>query len=224
MMTEWDVVARSLVALIAGGAIGLERTFHGRAAGLRTYALVCFGSALLVAASQYEVFANTHGGGEVTRVIQGIVTGIGFLGAGVIVKEGFSVRGLTTSASIWVASAIGVVIGVGSYLTGAVGSVATLIALALLRQLEDRIPVQSFVHVEVEFERTRAPDEDAFRELVRRHGFEMREISYRLHGSPPLVEYRTVIWSNRADDVRALQQSLLAMPEVANFRLAPSRD
>jgi putative Mg2+ transporter-C (MgtC) family protein len=150
--------------------------------------------------------------------------GIGFLGAGVIVKEGFSVRGLTTSASIWVASAIGVVIGVGSYLTGAVGSVATLIALALLRQLEDRIPVQSFVHVEVEFERTRAPDEDAFRELVRRHGFEMREISYRLHGSPPLVEYRTVIWSNRADDVRALQQSLLAMPEVANFRLAPSRD
>ena len=224
MMTEWDVVARSLAALIAGGAIGLERTFHGRAAGLRTYALVCFGSALLVAASQFEIFANTHGGGEVTRVIQGIVTGIGFLGAGVIVKEGFSVRGLTTSASIWVASAIGVVIGTGSYVTGMIASVATLIALALLRQLEDLLPVQSFIHVEVEFDRSRALDETAFRALIERHGFAMREIAYRLHGSPAVVEYRTVVWSNQADGVRALHMSLLAMPEVVQFRLAPSRD
>ncbi len=223
-MTEWDVVVRSLVALIAGGAIGLERSFHGRAAGLRTYALVCFGSALLVAASQYEVFANTHGGGEVTRVIQGIVTGIGFLGAGVIVKEGFSVRGLTTSASIWVASAIGIVIGIGSHLSGAVASVATLIALATLRRLEDRLPSQSFVHVEVEFERARAIDEAAFRDLVRRHGFAMREMSYRLHGSPPLVQYRTVIWSSRPDNVSALQRTLLEMQAVAHFRLSPSRD
>jgi putative Mg2+ transporter-C (MgtC) family protein len=224
MMNEWDVVARTLAALVAGGSIGLERSFHGRAAGLRTYALVCFGSALLVAVSQYEVFANTHGGGEVTRVIQGIVTGIGFLGAGVIVKEGFSVRGLTTSASIWVVSAIGVVIGTGSYLTGVVAAVATLLALAVLRRLEDRLPTQTFIHLEVGFERANALDDVRFRELVRSHGFLMRDISYRLYGTPPLIEYRTVIWSNQPDDVRALEQSLLAKPEVVHFRLAPSRD
>jgi len=85
-MNEWEVVARTLAALVAGGAIGLERSYHGRAAGLRTYALVCFGSALLVAVAQFDVGAGAHGRGEVTRVIQGIVTGIGFLGAGVIVK------------------------------------------------------------------------------------------------------------------------------------------
>jgi putative Mg2+ transporter-C (MgtC) family protein len=224
MMNEWDVIARAVAALVAGGAIGLERSYHGRAAGLRTYALVCFGSALLVAAAQYEFFSNTHGGGEVTRVIQGIVTGIGFLCAGVIVKEGFTVRGLTTSASIWVASAIGVVIGAGSYLTGAEAAVVTLIALAVLRRVEDRLPAQSFVHFEVGFDRARAMDEDRFRQLIQRHGFSMRDLSYRLQGQPQLLEYRTIIWSNKPDGVRALEQSLLAQPEVVHFWISPSRD
>ena len=224
MMNEWDVIARTIAALIAGGAIGLERSYHGRAAGLRTYALVCFGSALLVAAAQYEIFSSAHGDGEVTRVIQGIVTGIGFLGAGVIVKEGFTVRGLTTSASIWVASAIGVVIGAGSYLTGAEAAVVTLIALAVFRRLEDRLPVQSFVHFEVGFERAHAMDEDRFRELIRSHGFEMRDLSYRLQGQPQLLEYRTIIWSNQPGRIKALEQSLLAQPQIVHFRIAPSRD
>ena len=100
-MNEWDVSGRMLAALVAGGLIGLERTYRGRAAGMRTYALVAFGSALLVAAAQYDLVSLTHGDGDPTRVIQGIVTGIGFLGAGVIVKEGFSVHGLTSAASIW---------------------------------------------------------------------------------------------------------------------------
>src|ERR1700681_2775382 len=124
-MTEWDVTARMVAALLAGGLIGLERTYHGRAAGLRTYALVAFGSALLVAATQYDLVGATHGGGDPTRVIQGIVTGVGFLGAGVIVKEGFSVRGLTTAASIWVVSSVGVAMGAGLFLTGAIASALT---------------------------------------------------------------------------------------------------
>jgi putative Mg2+ transporter-C (MgtC) family protein len=223
-MNEWDVIARTVAALFAGGAIGIERSFHGRAAGLRTYALVCFASALLVAAAQYEFNAPTHGAGEVTRVIQGIVTGIGFLGAGVIVKEGFTVRGLTTSASIWVASAIGVVIGSGSYLTGAESAVVTLIALAILRRLEDRLPAQSFVHVDVTFERAAAMDEERFRQLVAGHGFGMREISYRLSENPPRLEYRAIIWSNRPDGVSALETSLLARPEVVQFSIMPTKD
>jgi putative Mg2+ transporter-C (MgtC) family protein len=223
-MNEWDVVARTVAALVAGAAIGLERSYHGRAAGMRTYALVCFGSALLVAGAQYELFSNTNGGDGVTRVIQGIVTGIGFLGAGVIFKEGFTIRGLTTSASIWVASAIGVVIGAGSYLTGAEACVVTLIALALFRHLEDRLPAQSFVHFAVGFDRGRAMDEDELRQLIQRHGFSLRELSYQLHGESQLLEYRTVIWSNKPGGVRALEQSLLAQPQVINFRIAPSRD
>lgn len=223
-MNEWDVIARTLAALAAGGVIGLERSFHGRAAGLRTYALVCFGSALLVAGTQYEIFANGGDEGGTTRVIQGIVTGIGFLGAGVIVKEGFTVRGLTTAASVWVASAIGVVIGAGSYWTGMEACIVTLVALALLRRLEDLVPSQSYVHLEVGFHRSRAMGEDALRELIRRHGFAMRDVSYHLHQDSQLLEYRTVIWSSKVGGVRTLEESLLTEPGVVRFRLSPSRD
>ena len=223
-MNEWDVIARTVAALFAGGAIGLERSFHGRAAGLRTYALVCFGSALLIAAAQYEFSADVHGFGEVTRVIQGIVTGIGFLGAGVIIKEGFAVRGLTTAASIWVAAAIGIVIGSGSYLTGAEASVVTLVALAVLRHLEDRLPAQAYVHVEVSFDRSRAMDEPGFRELVKSHDFEMGELAYRLYDHSTRLEYRAIVWSTRQDAIRALEAALLARPDVVEFSLTPTRD
>ena len=114
-MQDYELLLRPLAALLAGALVGLERSYHGRAAGLRTYALVCLGSALLVALADELMRGPAGGLGDSTRVIQGIVTGVGFLGAGVIVKEGFSVRGLTTAASIWVISAVGVVIGAGFY-------------------------------------------------------------------------------------------------------------
>src|SRR5205814_3702900 len=117
-MLEHELLLRPLAALLAGALVGLERSYRGRAAGLRTYALVCLGSALLMVLSEQLTRGTTGGAGDSTRVIQGIVTGIGFLGAGVIIKEGFSVRGLTTAASIWVISAVGVVIGAGYYLLG----------------------------------------------------------------------------------------------------------
>ena len=221
MITEWDVVARTFAALIAGGAIGLERSYHGRAAGLRTYALVCFGSALLVAGTLFAYAGNAD---AATRVIQGIVTGIGFLGAGVIVKEGFTVRGLTTAASIWVVSAIGVVLGSGTYVAGIEASVVTLTALALLRRLEDRLPSQVYVHFEIGFERAHAMDEAQLRQLLEGHGFALRDLSYRLHQESQLLEYRMVIWSARPGDAGSLEQSLLAQPEVVHFRISPSRD
>src|SRR5690242_14681160 len=148
-MTEHDLLLRPLLALVAGGLVGLERSFHGRAAGLRTYALVSFASALLVGVAQSLSPAAGDGNTNVARVIQGIVTGIGFLGAGVIVKEGFSVRGLTTAASVWVASAIGIAFGAGSLLAGTVGVVLTLGALSLLTVVEDRLHVQLYAHCRV---------------------------------------------------------------------------
>ena len=157
-------------------------------------------------------------------MIQGIVTGIGFLGAGVIVKEGFSVRGLTTAASIWVMSAIGVVFGAGMWLSGATASLFTLMALATLRQVEDRVHVQSFVHCWVSFKRDRILDEEWLQELVRQCGFAITELSYRLDGRAQLFEYRTVMWSANSAGARELERSLLAEPDVFDFRISPSRD
>jgi putative Mg2+ transporter-C (MgtC) family protein len=222
-MNEWEAIVRTIVALVAGGAIGLERSYHGRAAGLRTYALVSFGSALLVAGGQYELF-STRDSGEVTRIIQGIVTGIGFLGAGVIVKEGFSVRGLTTAASIWVASAIGIVLGAGSYWMGLAATAVTLVALTILRQIEDRLPSQTFVHFEVGFRRASAMDEERLRELIRHYGFTISEFAYRLDARSQSLEYRGVIWSNAAGGLQELERGLLALPDVLHFRMSPRRE
>ena len=222
-MNEWEAIVRTLAALVAGGAIGLERSYHGRAAGLRTYALVSFGSALLVAGGDFQFYA-THDGSEVTRIIQGIVTGIGFLGAGVIVKEGFSVRGLTTAASIWVASAIGVVLGGGSYWIGFAAAIVTLVALTILRGVEDRLPSQTFVNFVVGFDRAKPMDEARLREIIRQCGFHVSDVAYRLDAATQSLEYRAVIWSKGRGGLQQLEQALLTVPDVVHFRMSPRRE
>jgi putative Mg2+ transporter-C (MgtC) family protein len=106
------MAVRLLAALVAGSLIGYERSFHGRPAGFRTHALVCTASSVPMLVTVYEAHwmrASEHLVQiDPTRMAQGIMTGIGFLGAGVIIKEGLSVRGLTTAASIWITSAIGI--------------------------------------------------------------------------------------------------------------------
>jgi putative Mg2+ transporter-C (MgtC) family protein len=223
-MPEHELLLRPLAALLAGALVGLERSYRGRAAGLRTYALVSLGSALLITLAD-ELSRGPAGGlGDSTRVIQGIVTGIGFLGAGVIVKEGFSVRGLTTAASIWVISAVGVVIGAGFYVLGAIGTALTLALLSILRTVEDRLHSQSFVHCHLSFRRDQLGDEDWLRKLVAEHGFCITEISYRLDSRTASFEYKFVMWSADPHACGNLTRTLLALPTVTDFRLSPSRD
>jgi len=127
----FEILFRLVAALAAGSLIGLERSHRGRPAGFRTHALVCLASSLLMLVTVYEThwfpdIANARVILDPTRMAQGIMTGIGFVGAGAIIKEGFTVRGLTTAASIWVTAAIGILTGIGFYFAAVVG---TLLAL-----------------------------------------------------------------------------------------------
>jgi putative Mg2+ transporter-C (MgtC) family protein len=221
---EYELLLRPLLALLAGALVGLERSYRGRAAGLRTYALVCLGSALLVVLGEELAHGPAGGPGDSTRIIQGIVTGIGFLGAGVIVKEGFSVRGLTTAASIWVISAVGVVIGAGFYVLGAIATALTLALLSILRTVEDRLHSQSFVHCHLSFRRDQLGDEVWLRKLVTEHGFSITELCYRLDSRTASFEYKFVMWSADPTACGNLARSLLALPNVTDFRISPSRD
>src|SRR5262249_5306752 len=135
---------RILGALLIGGLIGLERSFHGRPAGCRRHALVCVASALLMLVTVYQnqwmpQVAHDAIRTDPTRMAQGIMTGIGFLGAGVIFKEGLTVRGLTTAASIWITAAIGILIGIGFYFPAILGAVITLAVLAIFRFIESKL-------------------------------------------------------------------------------------
>jgi putative Mg2+ transporter-C (MgtC) family protein len=223
-MTDYEMLLRPVAALAAGALVGLERSYRGRAAGLRTYALVCLGSAVLVVFGEMVLHGPGGGVGDSTRIVQGIVTGIGFLGAGVIVKEGLSVRGLTTAASIWVISAVGVVIGNGFYALGAVATVLTLALLSVLRTIEDRMPSQSFVHCHLSFRRDEISDEAWLRKLVAEHRFTITDLSYRLDCTAERFEYKFVMWSIDPLASRNLARTLLALPKVVDFRISPSRD
>jgi putative Mg2+ transporter-C (MgtC) family protein len=101
-----------------------------------------------------------------TRMAQGIMTGIGFLGAGVIFKEGLTVRGLTTAASIWVTASIGILVGIGFYLPAAVGTLATIIVLSAFRAIEMRLPTEFYAHHTLKFLREAVIPEEELRKLV----------------------------------------------------------
>ena len=122
MAADGIVILRLVLAAVLGGLVGLEREVNGREAGVRTYLLVSLGSALIMILSQYLAFGLTGNGGAVRvdpgRIAAQAVTGIGFLGAGVIIRYGNSIRGLTTAACMWVTCAVGLSIGAGYYLYG----------------------------------------------------------------------------------------------------------
>jgi putative Mg2+ transporter-C (MgtC) family protein len=133
-----DNLFRLALAAVLGGAIGFEREYREREAGLRTHLLVCVGSALFTIISAYGFHDFLTSGDQVvrtdpTRIAAQVVTGIGFLGAGAIIRQGLSIRGLTTAATLWVAAAIGMAAGAGYYPGAIIGTVITLVALWPLR-------------------------------------------------------------------------------------------
>lgn len=224
-----EMVFRLLAAVLVGGLIGLERSYHGRPAGFRTHTLVCTASSLLMLVTVYEAlwFApqiSVRVALDPTRMAQGIMTGIGFLGAGVIVKEGLSVRGLTTAASIWITAAIGILMGIGFYFPAAVATALTLGTLSLFRWIELQMPMQAFSQLSVRFAREAVMPEDDLRELMRGHGLKVASLTYRLTGEGKYFEYRGVLSTLDAGNVRKLSETLRANPAVAEFRLAPTGD
>jgi putative Mg2+ transporter-C (MgtC) family protein len=137
-MTLLDQLLRLGVAVIAGGALGLNRKVDGKAAGMRTHALVSLGAALTVLAAELIVGPAQSDQGAVTRAMQGVISGIGFIGAGAILKgsDRRMVRGLTTAASIWVAAALGVASGAGYWQTALLATALGLIVLVGGRSVE----------------------------------------------------------------------------------------
>ncbi len=225
---DLEILLRLLVAVLAGALIGYERSYHGRPAGFRTHALVCTASSLLMLVPEYEArwvrLASDSIRLDPTRMAQGIMTGIGFLGAGVIVKEGPSVRGLTTAASIWITAAIGILAGVGFYFPLAVSVTLTLGILSLFRRIEALIPTEAYYQFDVRFTRTGAMMEDALRALIERHGFSIANFSYRLDGEGRVRRHNMVLRTMDRSSASRLSDALEANETVLEFRISPTGD
>jgi putative Mg2+ transporter-C (MgtC) family protein len=224
-----DILKHLLAALAAGAFIGTERSFHGRAAGFRTHALVCVASSMLMLVSVYQAYwfpvSSTDGVRmDPTRMAQGIMTGIGFLGAGVIFKEGMTVRGLTTAASIWSTAAIGVLMGTGLYKAGAIATIIIFGILSVFRQVEMRFPTQLYASLTVRFARAATMREPEVRTLLAEQGFKISSVSYELLHDPQEFEYRISIRTVKTQNLARLAEALDAHPSVRGFEVVPTSD
>src|SRR2546427_7218613 len=224
-----EMLLRLIAALVAGGLIGIERSYHGRPAGFRTHSLVCVSSSVLMLVTVYQwQWFLPHGLERVnldpTRMSQGIMTGIGFLGAGVIMKEGLSVRGLTTAASIWITAAIGILAGIGFYFPLLVSVVLTLGVLSLFRMIQSRMPTPGYFHFDVRFARSAAMSEEKLRSLVESHGFSIANFSYRLEGEGRVRRHSMVIRSSDRSSASRFAETLERTEAGLEFRIAPTGD
>ena len=224
---DLEMLLRVIAAVLAGALVGYERSYHGRPAGFRTHALVCTASSLLMLVTVYEAHWVRATADMVrldpTRMAQGIMTGIGFLGAGVIFREGLTVRGLTTAASIWMTAAIGILAGVGFYFPLIVSVIITVGILSVFRAIEARMPSQVYYHFEVRFTRAGGMTKEALRQLVEQHGFSIANFSYRLSGEG-VRRHSMVIRSSDPTSAERLYDTLESNGAILDVRIAPTGD
>lgn len=142
MISDLDAVLRLVLALLLGGLIGYERQSCNKSAGLRTHVLVCVGSCLIMILS-VNIYRNVQGltNADPARLAAQVVSGIGFLGAGTIMKEGLTVKGLTTAASIWVVSGVGLAVGAGYYFSAFMVTGLVFLTLSVLFRIEQKINI-----------------------------------------------------------------------------------
>jgi putative Mg2+ transporter-C (MgtC) family protein len=224
-----EIVLRLLVGLLLGGALGLERSYHGRPAGFRTHALVGLASSALMLVSVYESVwfqssALIRAAIDPTRMAQGLMTGIGFLGAGVIMRERLTVRGLTTAASIWLTAGIGILVGIGFYTPAALTTVIALAALSGFRWIERHVRTEAYAQFVVAFAADKALQQAELLALVKEHRFATSGVSHRFRGADGIMEYEMTLHTLDRDAFARLSDTLRARPDVVEFRIAPTGD
>ena len=212
----WDeALLRLAVAALLGGVIGLERELDEKAAGLRTHMLVSVGSALFTLVSAYgfrEFLNHGHVSFDPSRIAAQIVTGIGFLGAGVIFRQGFTIRGLTTAASLWLVAAVGLAAGAGYWQGAVIATGVAVVSLRPLERLKERMLPQRGARrllVELADDASSGPVLDA----VERHG---DLLALRRDGRRIEIEVRI----DRAQRSRALDD-VADLEDVQEARWAP---
>ena len=180
MLTSNEIIIRLLLGTLFGGVIGFERQVHGRPAGFRTHILVSIAAVLIMLVSEYYQYLSGIDPSYIRidpgRIAAGALAGVGFIGAGVVLKAGLSIQGLTTAACIWVVSAIGLAIGSGLYLAGSVTFVITIFSLALLRIVEKKMPKLAYRFLTITADLN--ADEDQITSVIRKTDLSIVNIDY----------------------------------------------
>lgn len=231
--TNGLILLNLLGAMLLGLMVGYERSYHGRAAGMRTYGLVCMASAALTIVGGYPGFwFGGHGtslmtAADPTRIIQGIVTGIGFLGAGVIMREGFNISGLTTAASIWTSSVIGVLVGVGFYLAAMGLAFFSTMIMIYLSKVEAWLPSRHAVAITMRFKPEYIPREDALRRIALERGYAIAGGSLTIGSDNGQQEWRFValaLSKKSGAPLAELAAEIANFHGIASFQISHARN
>ena len=230
------VFANILGALLLGLIVGYERTYHGRAAGMRTYGLVCMASCALTVLAGYPTF--WYGGLTVeafptglppdpTRVIQGIVTGIGFLGAGLIMKDGLSISGLTTAASLWASSAIGILVGIGFYSAAILLSALSAALMMWATKLERLLPARPAIGIMLGYQHGFLPKRPDLEQFARQCGYQIASGSFHVRFAQGRHIWRCVaieLAGEPSMSLASMGEKLAALEGVDEFELGHARN
>jgi putative Mg2+ transporter-C (MgtC) family protein len=213
-------------ALVAGALIGAERSYNGRTAGFRTNILVALAAAGAVSISLQSQFAGAAATmgftylDPIPQIAQGVMTGVGFLGAGVIFKEGVSVQGLTTAACVWAVAAVGMLFGASMYGPGALLTLLILVTLIGLRVVEGILPHKVFALATFVFDGEHAPDQRALEALLGQHDVKLYDVSFAVRDRGRLFEFSANLVTSNESSLQGLAWRLKETAGLVEFSLA----
>ena len=221
---DLDLALPILGSILAGGIVGAEREYRASPAGFRTHILVSLSCALLMLAAVHQVRWLSDTPDDIIRIdpvrmAHGVLTGIGFLCGGVIFREGFNVRGLTTAASLWSTSSLGILFGVGFYSLAIGGTVATLLVLTAVNISDRFLPQRRHALIKVRYSRAALVSQTAFRTLLM--DAHLRPASIRQQMKDDYLEFSTTVTDDSQERMEMLTLTLQRDADVTGFDYVP---
>ncbi len=211
---------RLLVSFIVGAIIGIEREAHRQPAGLRTHILICLGATLIMLLSiyipqQFSLFKTADPG----RIAAQVVSGIGFLGAGAIIKFGANIRGLTTAATIWAVAAIGLCVGAGMFVVALIGSVLILFGLIVVEYFEKKLFKPKFLkRIELTIDGVEA-DLDQFKKILGRYRIRISTVDMHVDRKQQVAECSFLVLISQQTDYNELTRELSEGQHVSAIKI-----
>lgn len=221
-----DLIWPMAGAIVAGAVIGAEREYRASPAGLRTHILVALSSCLLMLSAVHQMEWLNDAPQEVIRIdpvrmAHGILTGVGFLCGGVIFREGLNVRGLTTAASLWMTSTLGILFGIGFHELAIFGAVATLLVLAAVGFTERHAPQRRVAHISVSYDRSAGRSAQDFRKLLAEH--DMKSITIDEALEEDRLTFSAIVGGYDEEQARGLAAIWSADTMLRGYEIRPQQ-
>jgi putative Mg2+ transporter-C (MgtC) family protein len=210
-----EVLLKLILAIALGGLIGLEREASQKPAGFRTNILVCVGSTMMMALAVLLVQAKGGGADVLVRLAAGVITGVGFLGAGTIFQARGTIAGLTTASTLWLVAGLGLVIGAGYYLPALIFTALTITTLLLFRRIEDTYLRKSQFHYHLKA-KARPYILASLRKLALHHGVRLERLTMKQDGSSYLLAFS---FSASEDKEQEFNQGLLELADIEELKI-----